>query len=798
MTLIQFLSILRARWKVMLVVLMLAVTATAVVNAVLPRSYTSTAAVLVDVKSPDPIAGIFFQGLTSPSYMATQVDVIQSDRVSEQVVRALRLDQVPSMRQQWREATLGEGNFEIWLANLLRRSLDVKPSRESNVITIAYKSVDPKFATSLANAYARAYIDVTLELRVEPAKQYGRFFEERAKQLREKVEQARARISTFQREKGIVGADERLDVETSRLNELSSQLTVLQALRSESSSRQAQARSSADQLQDVINNSVISNLKGELSRQEARLSELSARLDDNHPSVVELRANIGQLRSRIEQETRRISGGVTVSNAINGSRLQLVQAALDEQRVKVLRLKEVRDQLAVLASDLDSSQRAYEAVISRANQTELESRTTQTNVTILNPASEPSQPSSPRVTLNMLLALFVGTLLAVGVAMLLELFDRRVRSAGDVAQALDIGLLGVLSGRSRGRLLGRRAAHAPASSRRLGSAAMQTGAVGTAPPARGTRREALPPVQGGDPAGHSPRPSRGPGNTPQGTDAATDVVPRAIGDIFRETRQLDSAGIERIIAYQREHHLLFGEAAVALHLVEAADVQWALSQQFRYPYASADRKRFDTELIVANAPFSTLAESFRGIRSQLIKRLGHDAQRRSIAIVSADDGDGKSFVAANLAVAFSQLGRRTLLIDADMRTPRLDALFQIERGNGLSSILSGRAPLALSPVPDLPSLFVLPVGTLPPNPLELLESGGFGALLNDLAAEFDYVIVDTPSASHGADAGVISARGGAYLTVARRGRTRMDAMGELVQSLRDPMIEPLGFIINEH
>ena len=796
MTLIQFFSILRARWKAMLAVLILAVAGTAVVNAVLPRSFTSTAAVLIDVKSPDPIAGIFFQGLTAPSYMATQVDVIQSDRVSEHVVRSLRLDQAPSMRAQWREATRGEGNFEIWLANLLRKSLDVKPSRESNVITINYKSVDPKFATTLANAYARAYIDVTLELRVEPARQYGRFFDERAKQMREKVEAARARISTFQRDKSIVGADERLDVETSRLNELSSQFTVLQALRTESSSRQAQGRKSGDQLQDVINNPVIGNLKGELSRQEARLSEMSARLGDLHPSVIELRASIAELRSRIDQETRRVTGGVTVSNSINESRLQQLQASLEAQRTKVLRLKEVRDQLAVLQSDLDSSQRAFDALTSRANQTELESRTTQTNVSVLNPASEPGQPSSPRVTLNMLLALFVGTLSAVGVAMLLELFDRRVRSPAEVAQAFEIALLGVLGGKSRSRLLGRRKNGGPAL-RRLGSAATQSGALDATAVAGRKRLASLP-------AAARSRDEPDGGDTGAGAAAAmesagtTSVLPRAIGDIFRETRRLDGAAIERILAYQREHKLLFGEAAVALHLVDRADVLWALSQQFRYPYASADRKGFDAELVVATSPFSPLSESFRGIRSQLIKRLGHDARRRAIAVVSADDSDGKTFVAANLAVAFSQLGRRTLLVDADMRTPRLHRLFRIERGSGLSAVLSGRAPLDLTPVPDLPSLFVLPVGTLPPNPLELLESGGFGALLTELAAKFEYVVVDTPSAGLGADAGVISACGGAYVTVARRGKTRLDSMGELVQSLRDPAIEPLGFIVNEH
>ncbi len=784
MTLPQFFSILRARWKAMALILSLAVLGTALVNYLLPRSYTSTAAVLVDVKSPDPIAGIVFPGMTSPSYMATQVDVIQSDRVSQHVVRALRLDESEPMREKWREGTKGVGNFQIWLADVLRKSLDVKPSRESNVITVAYKSADPKFATALANAYAQAYIDVSLELRVEPAKQYGRFFDERAKQLRAKVESARAKVSAFQKDKGLVGADERFDVESARLNELSTQYVALQAVNAESSGRQAQVRNSSEQLQDVITNPVIGNLKFDLSRQESRLKELRERLGENHPNVREAQASVDETRQRVASETARVGGGVGVTNAINQSRLDKVRASLDAQRLKVLKLKDARDGLSVLVSDLDSAQRAYDAVIARSNQTELESRTTQTNVYVLNPASEPTLPASPRVTLNMLLALFIGTLLAVGAAMLMELFDRRVRSAGEVVQLLDIPLLGILSRRPRGKLFGKK------------EAAQAT--VSAAPalahePALPSAALAL------TEAAATPLGSTAPIEPAAAAGIDHSVHDRVLGDIFRDTHKLTAAQIEQILAHQTEHKLLFGEAAVALGLVQGNDVMWALSQQFHYPYAGNGRKHFNAELVVATKPFSDISETFRGIRSQLIRRVANVPQRRAIAVVSADEDDGKSFVAANLAIAFSQLGRRTLLIDANMRKPRMHRVFGIEGGAGLSNILSGRmAQRVLSPVTDLPSLFVLPGGTVPPNPLELLESPAFGLLIGELLGKFDHVVVDTPSAMVGADAGVVCGRSGSFLAVARQGRTRMDSMQELVRSLRDATTEPLGFIVNEH
>lgn len=808
MTLSQFFSILAARWKVMLIVLVACVSGTALVNFLLPKSYTSTVAVLVDVKSPDPIAGMIFPGMNSPSYMATQVDVIQSDRVSQQVVRTLKLNDNAAMREQWRESTKGAGNFDLWLAELLRKSLDVKPSRDSNVITINYKSPDAKYASALANAYAQAYIDVSLELRVDPAKQYGKFFEARSKQMREKVEQARAKLTAFQREKGIVGADERLDVENARLNELSSQYVALQAVSAETASRQTQARKSADQLQETLNNSLISNLRIELSRQDSRFKELGERLGESHPTMVEIKASIAELNTRIRAETSRVSGGATVSNSINQARLEQLKGSLEAQRLKVFKFKESRDELAVLAADVDSAQRAFDGVNARANQTELESRSTQTNLYVLNPASEPTQPSSPRTTLNLLLSLFVGTLLGVGVALLKELFDRRVRSAAELVQVLEIPLLGVLARKSSGKLFGRKEAAAlpdagrsSALSRRPhGLRETALGGVAMASPVASSVESSLAnsasaPDSLASAALHSTQSA----NTDSSAQSDTVVRELVLGEIFKETRRLNAAQIETILAHQKKHSTLFGEAAVALKLVDNSDVLWALSQQFHYPYALAGRKQFNPELITATTPFSKVSETFRSIRSQLIRRFEQDPQRRALAVVSADGGDGKTFVAANLAIAFSQLGRRTLLIDADMRSPRLHKVFGIDNSRGLSSILSGRlSSSVLNPVTDLPSLFVLPVGVAPPNPLELLESAAFGTLLHELLGKFDHVIVDSPSAVSGADAGVVAARCGAFLSVARQGKTRMDSMMELVNSLRDTTTLSHGFVLNEH
>ena len=444
MTFGQFLSILRARGWVAVLVLGLTVATTLAVSLLLPRQYEATASVVVDFK-PDPVSAAVYGGMPSPAVMATQVDIIGSERVALRVVRSLRLNENPQIRQQWQDETGGEGSVEQWLIGLFAKSLDIQPSRESSVIRVSYKAPDPRFAAGMANAFVQAYIDTALELRVNPARQYSGFFDTQVKELREALETAQSRISTFQKDNGIIASDERLDVENARLNELSSQLVALQAVAAESRSRQAQAGSAqSDRTQEVLGNPVINQIKTELSRAEARLKELNAKFGDKHPQVIEARASIDELTSRIAAETARVSGGTRVTATINNQREVEVRAALEAQRAKVLRMKAVRDDGLVLQRDLENAQRSYDAVQARLAQTTLESQTTQSNVNVLSQAAPPVEHASPKLLLNLALAVFLGGLLAVGTALLLEMMDRRVRGPDDILTVLDLPVIGLL------------------------------------------------------------------------------------------------------------------------------------------------------------------------------------------------------------------------------------------------------------------------------------------------------------------------------------------------------------------
>lgn len=408
------------------------------VSLLLPKQYTAEGAVVIDTKSPDPLNGIVFNGLPG-AYIATQADIIKSDRVARKVISSLGLDRNEAMRVQWQETTDGQGVYEAWLAALLAKNLDVKPSRDSSVLTIAYTAVDPTFAAVMTNAFMQSYVETSLELRVEPAKQYRVLFDQQAKQARENLEKAQTALSTYQKEHNIIATDERIDVESARLAELSSQLVMLQALSAESGSRKAQVGSSST---EVLNSPLVSGLKADLSRQEAQLKEASAKFGAAHPNVLQLQANIAELKKEIAAEVDRVIYSVGSNNTVNRSREGQIKASLDAQRQKLLQLKEQRDGAAVLTRDVENYQRAYELLQARVNQVSLESQNSQTNVSVLQVATPPAKHSFPRMTLMTVGGAFLGVLLGVLVSIMVESNDRRIRIDSEVVDVLGTHLLG--------------------------------------------------------------------------------------------------------------------------------------------------------------------------------------------------------------------------------------------------------------------------------------------------------------------------------------------------------------------
>lgn len=276
---------------------------------------------------------------------------------------------------------------------------------------------------------------------------------------------------------------------------------------------------------------------------------------------------------------------------------------------------------------------------------------------------------------------------------------------------------------------------------------------------------------------------------------------RSLGAILVDAGRLDADATEQILRRQREHGQSFGQAAISLGLLTPADVEMGLARQFDFPYLLEGNSALSDELVLAYQPFGEQAEALRVLRSELMQRwfaFAGPGQRHALAITSAQPQEGRSFLAANLAVAFSQLGQRTLLIDADLRQPRQHALFALSNSMGLTALLSGRAGLpTIAPIPGLPGLSVLTSGIAPPNPAELLARPAFAQLLQELAHRYDVVLIDTPPARDCVDARSVAASAGAALVVARKDLSALGAVTQLAGMMRQSGIAVLGSVLNE-
>jgi chain length determinant protein EpsF len=451
----QLFLVLRARWKFAARIFLGVVILVGIVTLILPEQFVATALVVVQGKA-DPLSSNMNYPAAQllPSDIATQVDIIQSHRVAQRAVKLLKLDESPDYQQRWRSS--GKGDLVGWIADQLQRKVTVAPSKESDVIGISAKWSDAKFAAALANAWAQAYIDTNIELKVDSAKQYAVWFNEQSRTLRADLEAKEKRLSDFQNAAGIVGTDDKLDVENARLQELSTQLVAVQTQRQQSQSRQRQARGDAESLPEVLQSPVIANLKASLATAEAKRRDMATNYGKNYPDYKDVEAEIAGLRERIAQESERIAASLGGTAQVDVRREDDLKAALEAQKQRILDLKHQHDQVADLQNDVTMAQKNLEAVSQRLAQSSLESQAQQTNIELLAPAAVPTDAASPKLILNLLFGMFVGAICGIGAALLRELTDRLVRDGDELVQLLGVPVLGripdVRTGAGRARI----------------------------------------------------------------------------------------------------------------------------------------------------------------------------------------------------------------------------------------------------------------------------------------------------------------------------------------------------------
>jgi chain length determinant protein EpsF len=447
-----FLMVLRARFGLFALAVCATLVATAVVSLLLPKSYRATASLVVDRRDSQSLndaLNAFTSPLDRTGYLQTQVDIMKSPKVARRVVTTLKLDERPSNRARFAEARPASGSIQDWLASELTRNMDVETT-QSSVMRVSYNADNAADAALIANGYARAYLDTTLDLRVEPNRQAAAWFDEQLKTLRKDLASAQERLTAYQQEHGIVSTDDRLDDEYTRLADLSGQLSRSQEQNMELRTRERQVQSALDQgrslqsLPEIQNDSQIRSLRAELLKGEAALQILATKYGENHPDYIKQRADNRVIQQTISAEMRNIAATTTNQRHEGEQRTAEIAAALAAQRTRLLGLKESRDGLAVLLRDVNTAQSAYDTATQRFVATRVESRASQTNASVLDPAVEPAGPYRPSLSLNLALAAVIGTLLGLGLVMTKEMTDRRVHSAVELAHAVNAPVLGEL------------------------------------------------------------------------------------------------------------------------------------------------------------------------------------------------------------------------------------------------------------------------------------------------------------------------------------------------------------------
>jgi len=446
MTIRQLLQVLWGRRSLFFFVFFLTVGLGGLAIAIWPRSYKGEVSVVVDSKSTDPVLGTQQPSDLLASTMGTQIDIITSHNVALKVVDKLKLAKVPEFQERFMESTGGAGSIRDWLADRLGKFLEITPSRDSHVINIDVYFPDANLAADLANAFGDAYIQASLELKMDPSRRQATWFEDQLLGLRKSLQDAQSKLSEFQRSKNVSGTNEQMDIENARLAELSNQLIAAQATMYDRQNRlkqmnQALQRGEVKELPDILGNGLLQELKAQLVQSESNLAQLGERFGKKHPQYVSAAAHTAALRDKLTAEINTARGSINQAAEISSRQVSELQTAMAKQRDRLLHMKSDRDQLDVLKHEVEDRQRAYDAGLQRAAQVRLESQLDQSNIAVLNPAFPAISPARPKVLLISALSIVLGVIFGISAAISREVADRRVRSMIDISELAGVPVL---------------------------------------------------------------------------------------------------------------------------------------------------------------------------------------------------------------------------------------------------------------------------------------------------------------------------------------------------------------------
>lgn len=398
-----------------------------------PRQYTAASSILVDLSQPDPTNDE--QVSNAPvidSIIGTQVDVISSSAVLEEVARKSGLADDPKLGET------PEDRIQAAIG-LLRQQLAINTGKGSNVIRLSYTSTNPQYSADIVNQIVDVFLVKQVDLRADSAQSNARWLQDRTKDVQKRLETAQARLSEYQRQHGIVGVD-RMDLEGDATRNLTTQLVQAQA-----DAAEANSRSGSINDPEVAKASIVQDLEREAGLQAGKVAELSKTLGPNHPTMVAANAQLSALRSELASARATQTRSLTAASGAASRREAELRSKLAQQQKKMIGLSELQDELVVLQRDVDAAQKTYDTVRQRYNEATLKSSISQANASRLDRASPPLLPSKPNLLLWFVAAVFLALFAGFGLVAGLELLQPRVRTASGTAKMADIEVIADVS-----------------------------------------------------------------------------------------------------------------------------------------------------------------------------------------------------------------------------------------------------------------------------------------------------------------------------------------------------------------
>ncbi|MHC5916367.1 MAG: GumC family protein [Nostoc sp.] len=617
-------------------------------------------------------------GLTNLSNpLETEAEIIRSNPLIQKTITGLQL-----------KDKLGQ---PLEIEDFLRK-LKVKPIRETDVLQLSYRSTNPQEATAIINTLMSSYIANNVQVNRSEARAAREFLNKQLPLVEAKVKQGEAALRQFKEKYKVVALEVEAEEGIRSLNDLSGQITQLQAqlvdARSSSGALQNKLALNTKQamaLSSLSQSRAVQEVLSEYQKVQDQLAVERSRFTDVHPVITSLLSKEQALKKQLQGRVTQTLGSsqpIPDQNLQIGELKQTLTANLVQVEVQRLGLEK---QLGVLMKafvfyqarlrtlpkleqlqrqrqrQLEVAQITYEEMLKRLQEVQVLENQNVGNARVISEALLPKKPVSPRIFLNLALGGFLGFFLAIGAALLLEAGDKSVKTTEEAQELLDYPLLGTIP-------------------------------------------------------------------------------------VFDQ-----KAGLAR------------GDSL--------------------------------TELPVLNNPYSSVNAAFEMLQINLGFTFS-DKELKVIVVSSSVMNEGKSFVAANLAIATAQMGKRVLLIDADMRRPRQHEMWQQPNLMGLSNVLVGQATLAEATKEVVINVELLTSGMIPPNPAALLDSQRMNGLLQQAAQDYDCVIIDTPPLSILADASIIGKMADGMLLVARPGIVNSAAAKTTKALIQHSRVPVLGMVVN--